>query len=60
MTPVADWRKASYSIGNGACVETAAGPAGVLVRDTTDRGGMVLTFPAGAWAAFAGLVRSER
>jgi Domain of unknown function (DUF397) len=48
------WRKASYS-GNGGsanCVETGTGPGAVLVRDTTDRGGVTLSIPAAAWQAF--------
>jgi len=53
---VGGWRKSSRSIGNGACVEAGSGPCGVLVRDTTDRGGTVLSFTASAWAGFlAGL-----
>jgi hypothetical protein len=56
-----DWRKASRSIGNGACVEAGNSLAGVLVRDTTDRGGPELAFTAGAWAAFtAGISASAR
>jgi hypothetical protein len=47
-----DWRKASRSIGNGNCVEAATAPPGVLVRDTADRGGLVLAFTAAAWARF--------
>lgn len=47
------WRKSSFSGGNGGqCVEVAAAGA-VLVRDTTDRGGAVLSIPATAWKAFA-------
>jgi len=47
------WRKASYS-GNGgdSCVEAGNVPGGVLVRDTTDRGGGVLSVPAQAWRRF--------
>jgi hypothetical protein len=47
------WRKASYS-GNGgdSCVEAGNVPGGVLVRDTTDRGGVVLSVPAAAWQRF--------
>jgi hypothetical protein len=47
-----DYRKSSRSIGNGACVEAGNVPGAVLVRDTTDRTGPVLSFPAEAWAAF--------
>jgi hypothetical protein len=46
------WRKPGRSVGNGACVEAADGTGTVLVRDTADRGGAVLAFTAGAWAAF--------
>ena len=49
-----DWRKSSYSDGNGgACVETATGNATILVRDTTNRDGGMLGFNAEAWQAFA-------
>jgi Domain of unknown function (DUF397) len=48
----AAWRKPSRSMANGQCLEAAAGPAVALVRDTKDRDGAVLAFPAGAWAAF--------
>jgi hypothetical protein len=48
------WRKSSQSVNNGACVEAGNGPCAVLVRDTADRDGAVLTFPAGAWAVFTG------
>jgi hypothetical protein len=47
-----DWRTASYSTGNGACVETASSEDAVMVRDTTDRDGGMLSFTAGAWAKF--------
>jgi hypothetical protein len=29
----------------------------VLVRDTTDRGGPILTFTVGAWRAFTAAIR---
>ena len=48
-----DWRKSSYSDGNGgACVEAASGHGSVLVRDTTDRDGGTLTLSAKAWQTF--------
>ena len=49
-----DWRKSSYSDGNGgACVETASGGDVILVRDTTNRDGGTLAFTAQAWQTFA-------
>ena len=51
------WRKSSYSGDNGGeCVEVAVAEA-VLVRDTADRSGPVLTFTAKAWRAFAAAIR---
>jgi Domain of unknown function (DUF397) len=48
-----DWRKSSYSDGNGgACLEAAVGPQAILIRDTTDRAGVTLTVPAAAWQLF--------
>jgi Domain of unknown function (DUF397) len=52
-----DWRKSSYSGDNGgACVEVATAD-NVLVRDTTDRRGPVVTFTANAWSTFLATVR---
>jgi hypothetical protein len=47
-----DWRKSSFSSANGgACVEVALA-AGIMIRDTTDRDGVTLSIPAGAWQTF--------
>ena len=47
-----DFRKSSYSDANGgACVEVASDDV-VMVRDTTDRGGFMLSVPASAWTRF--------
>jgi hypothetical protein len=47
-----DWRKATYSNGQGSCVETASGAGAVAVRDTTDRDAGTLLFSADAWREF--------
>jgi hypothetical protein len=53
-----DWRKSSYSNAQGgSCVETATGDGVILVRDTTNRDGGVLSIPADAWARFTASLR---
>jgi hypothetical protein len=47
------WFKSSYSGSNGSsCVEVAALPDTIMVRDTKDRTGPVLRFSAEDWRAF--------
>ena len=57
MEEVGTWRKASYSATNGNCVEVADAPGGVLVRDTTDRTGAMLTVPADVWQQFTATIK---
>ena len=55
------WRKSSYSGGNGGnCIEVAGrSRAGrILVRDTKDRTGPILRFPADVWRRFATQLKS--
>ena len=55
------WRKATYSHGNGNCVEVAAVRRAIGVRDTVQQGrGPVLEFSAEAWRAFIGTAKSQR
>jgi len=58
-TEVASWRPSSYSVGNGECVEAGSGAALVGVRDSKDRDGPVLEFPAVAWVKFTEAVKGE-
>jgi hypothetical protein len=52
-----DWRKSSYSSGSGGqCVEVASAE-GVAVRDTANRQGATLTFPAESWQTFLDTLR---
>lgn len=55
MTDDMDWRKASYSGGQGGeCVEVgASGDGTILVRDTKDHGhGLVHRYSPAEWRAF--------
>lgn len=46
------WRKSSYSSSNGGdCIEAAATPHTIAVRDSKNPG-PVITFSQGAWEAF--------
>ena len=46
------WRKASSSVGNGACVEVASFQGMVAVRDSRNPYGAVLTYSATDWRTF--------
>ena len=56
----ANWRKSSYSSGNGGqCVEVARNLPGVVaVRDSKDPGGPKLVFTPDEWRAFTAELRS--
>jgi Domain of unknown function (DUF397) len=53
-----EWRKSTRSSTNGSCVEVRRSADTVLVRDTKDRGGPMLAFPAGVWRSFIGAIRA--
>lgn len=48
----AAWRTSSRSNGERCCVEVAAVPGHVGVRDSKDRSGPALVFSPSAWRAF--------
>jgi Domain of unknown function (DUF397) len=50
---VASWRVATYTGGSGDCVEVGDTGHTILIRDSKDRAGGTLTFPATSWQAFA-------
>lgn len=51
------WRKSSYSIANGQCVEAAAVPGTVMARDTVRPAGGQLRFSAEAWQEFTARIK---
>ena len=53
----ADWRTSTYSNGQGNCVEVGSACRTVIVRDTKNREGAVLTFGANAWNGLLADVR---
>jgi Domain of unknown function (DUF397) len=54
----APWRKSSYSGTNGGdCVEAADVAGSILVRDTTDRGGVILDISPDEWHRFTATLR---
>ena len=55
----APWRKSSYSGTNGGdCVEAADMGGRILVRDTTDRGGVVLSISPETRRRFTSMLSS--
>lgn len=53
----ANWRKSTFSSGNGgACVEVGSTDL-ILVRDTVDRTLGTLLFTPDAWAAFTASIK---
>lgn len=60
MVSIMNWRKSSYSADNsGNCVEAAAVPWAVLIRDSKDASGPRLAFGRETWEKFAARVKAE-
>lgn len=55
-----DWRKSSYSVNNGACVELAAISGEVLVADSAEQTRNVLRFSVRTWQLLLDDLRSGR
>jgi Domain of unknown function (DUF397) len=56
----ARWRKSTYSMGSGDCVEFSELPSGeVALRDSKDQAGPVLVFGPGEWGAFVSGLRGR-
>ncbi|SCL22283.1 DUF397 domain-containing protein [Micromonospora inyonensis] len=54
------WRKSTRSGSSGNCVEVAAPPHVVRVRDSKDRTGPVLSFTPAQWVGFVSGIKAGR
>jgi hypothetical protein len=54
------WRKSTYSGGNGSCVEIADLGTAAAVRDSKDRNGPKLIFPADEWRSFVDSIKADQ
>jgi hypothetical protein len=53
------WRKASRSVGQGACVEVGSFPGHTATRDSKNSSGPTLVFGGGEWAVFLESVKNS-
>ncbi|MDY0815166.1 DUF397 domain-containing protein [Kitasatospora purpeofusca] len=55
----ARWRKSTYSIADGDCIEVADGLSDIVpVRDSKDPHGPTLAFTATAWTSFLAAIHT--
>jgi hypothetical protein len=47
-----NWRKATYSMGHGECVEVASPQGVIAVRDSKNPDGFVVKYSAVSWRSF--------
>ncbi|MFD4476250.1 DUF397 domain-containing protein [Streptomyces sp. NPDC058471] len=60
LDPTIRWRKSSYSNGmGGECIEVAALPADIGLRDSKAPTGPQITVGHRAWGAFVGAIRED-
>jgi hypothetical protein len=53
------WRKSTYSIASGECVEAAAASGGVVVRDSNRKSDALLQFPDADWRNFIAAIKKR-
>ena len=54
---IMNWRKSTYSLSNGNCVEAGTGPALVAIRDSQDPDGPVINVSPREWTEFTEYVK---
>jgi hypothetical protein len=47
-----NWRKAKRSVNHGACIEVGSAATVIVVRDSLEADGLVLSYPPAAWRLF--------
>jgi methylase of polypeptide subunit release factors len=52
-----NWRKSTYSLSNGNCVEVGTGQGAVAVRDSRDPDGPAIDVSPRAWIAFTAYLK---
>jgi hypothetical protein len=52
-----NWRKSTYSLSNGNCVEVGAGQGTVAVRDSRDPDGPLIDVSPQAWITFTASIK---
>jgi len=55
--PALEWRKSRESGESGGCIEVAKRGSSLLVRDSRDRSGALLSFGPAQWADFLDRIR---
>jgi hypothetical protein len=53
------WRKATYSNAQASCVEAGSLPGRILVRDTTQHNGPVMSVSPRSWRRFTAGIRAS-
>ena len=54
------WRKSTYSLANGECIEVATTGGGVAVRDSNHQFDARLHFPTADWRDFIATIKKLR
>ena len=54
------WRKSTYSLANGECVEVATTGGTVAVRDSSRQYDTLLQFPATDWRNFITAIKKQK
>jgi len=55
-----EWRKSSYSVNNGQCVEVMTEMGTLVIRDSVNRTGSVTRYSANGWRSFLLQVKADR